>query len=366
MLPFIKKVTSALFAPSPRALKARVQGAVDDILRAENADLSALVSVTPDLTVSVAIEAPTPPPSYEPLRQEIESALREDAHMRTLHVVLTNAPTSPLPTTIAQPASRPASRPASQPTPSQPERIKGVKHVIMVASGKGGVGKSTVAANLAVALTRKGVKVGLLDADIYGPSVPTLMGLEGHKPDGEQGHVIPLDVNGLKVMSIGFMVAPDSALIWRGPILHKALQQLSRDVAWGDLDILLIDMPPGTGDIPLSLAQKLVVDGAVIVSTPQDLALIDTRRGIAMFEKVGIPVLGVIENMSTHICSACGYEDPIFGSGGAEAEANKMGAPFLGNVPLSFDIRSAADQGEIVGDGPFPGIADTLLNTIQH
>ncbi|MCB1721334.1 MAG: Mrp/NBP35 family ATP-binding protein [Rhodospirillales bacterium] len=227
-----------------------------------------------------------------------------------------------------------------------------VKKIIAVASGKGGVGKSTVAAGLARVLAAQGLKVGLLDADIYGPSQPKLMGVEGYKPalDADK-QLIPAQVNGIKVMSIGFMVDAGKALVWRGPMVQSALYQLFRDVAWGSedtpLDVLIVDMPPGTGDAQLTLAQKVPVDGAVIVSTPQDLALADARKGVEMFQAVGVPILGIVENMSTHICSACGHEEHIFGHGGARKEAEKLGVPFLGEIPLSADIRKKADAGEV-------------------
>lgn len=225
-----------------------------------------------------------------------------------------------------------------------------IKKIIAVASGKGGVGKSTLAVNVAAQLAKNGYKVGLLDADIYGPSVPLLTGLAGRKPDSdEDNNIIPLKAHGMKIMSIGFMVDATKALVWRGPMVQSALYQLFRDVKWGTkeepLDILIVDMPPGTGDAQLTLAQKVPVDGAIIVSTPQDIALLDARKGIEMFEKVGVPVLGVVENMSTYICTNCGHEEHIFGHGGAEDEAKKLGVPFLGSVPLSASIRMNSDCG---------------------
>lgn len=224
------------------------------------------------------------------------------------------------------------------------------RHIIAVASGKGGVGKSTVAANLAVALGR-GFKVGLLDADIYGPSQPLMMGNEDYKPAvNAQKKLIPLLRHGIKIMSIGFMTDRSKALVWRGPMVQTAVYQMLRDVAWADedgepLDYLIIDMPPGTGDVQLTLAQKVRMSGAVIVSTPQDIALIDARRAVEMFRKTGVPVLGIIENMSVHICSNCGHVDPIFGQGGAREEAEKLGVPFLGEIPLARDIRVQSDSG---------------------
>lgn len=240
-----------------------------------------------------------------------------------------------------------------------------VKHIIAVASGKGGVGKSTVAFNLAVALARAGASVGLLDADIYGPSVPVLSGLQDQKPQQVDGKIIPLAAHGLKIMSIGFMVAPEKALIWRGPMVQSAFYQMLRDVKWADtgevLDYLIIDMPPGTGDAQLTLAQKINTAGAIIVSTPQDLALIDARKAIQMFTQTNVPILGLIENMSTHICTNCGHEEHIFGHGGAEQEAIKLGVPFLGSIPLGSAIRMAADAGVPLEDNVFKGIAAQLM-----
>ena len=233
-----------------------------------------------------------------------------------------------------------------------------VKKVIAVASGKGGVGKSMVAFGLALALKKSGLTVGLLDADIYGPSVPKMAALEGQKPEQKDGKIIPLEAHGLKIMSIGFMVEPEQALIWRGPMAQSALYQMLRDVAWAaseaPLDVLVIDLPPGTGDIQLTLAQKVKLAGAVIVSTPQDIALADARKAHAMFAKTGVPVLGLIENMSYHKCAQCGHEEHIFGHGGARKEAEKLGVAFLGEIPLSADIRAKADAGD-------PYVLDAVL-----
>lgn len=228
---------------------------------------------------------------------------------------------------------------------SQPLHLPSIKSIIAISSAKGGVGKSTVASNLAVQAARSGLKVGLLDADIYGPSVPTTMGVSGDIKLDEQKKIIPHKAHGVTVMSIGFMIDPNKAMIWRGPMAQSALVQLLRDVDWGELDVLFIDMPPGTGDIQLTLAQKEVLDGAILVSTPQDIALIDTRKGMAMFQKMNVPVLGLIENMSYHICSNCGHKEDIFGHGGAKQDAEEHGIPFLGAIPLNKDIRLATDQG---------------------
>jgi ATP-binding protein involved in chromosome partitioning len=228
---------------------------------------------------------------------------------------------------------------------SRPAGIPGIKHVVAVASGKGGVGKSTTSCNLALGFAALGLKVGILDADIYGPSQPKLFGLRG-KPRLIGTHTLePMERFGVKVMSIGFLVEEDLAMIWRGPMVISAITQMLREVAWGDLDVLVVDLPPGTGDASLTMAQQTPLAGAVIVSTPQDIALIDTRRSIAMFGKVNVPLLGVIENMSGFCCPDCGHVSPIFGHGGARIEAEKIGAPFLGEIPLHIQIRATSDDG---------------------
>ena len=218
------------------------------------------------------------------------------------------------------------------------------RHIIAVASGKGGVGKSTTAINLALALKAEGKSVAILDADIYGPSLPRLLGTSD-RPTTANSKLVPIEAHGLKAMSIGFLVDEDAPTIWRGPMVMSALEQMLRDVDWGEPDILIIDMPPGTGDAQLTLSQRASLAGAVIVSTPQDLALIDARKGLNMFRKVNVPVLGIIENMSYFICPSCGEESHIFGHGGAEAEARKLGINFLGKIPLEMDIRINADAG---------------------
>jgi ATP-binding protein involved in chromosome partitioning len=222
--------------------------------------------------------------------------------------------------------------------------LKSIANVIAVGSGKGGVGKSTTAINLALALQVEGARVGLLDADIYGPSIPTMLGVKG-QPSTDGKKIIPKEAHGLKVMSIGFLVDEDTAMIWRGPMVTSALQQLLNDTLWGTLDYLIIDLPPGTGDIQLTLAQKIPVAGALIVTTPQDIALLDARRALHMFRKVDVPVLGVVENMSTHICTACGHEETIFGQGGGEQMASDFEIPLLGKLPLAMEIRSSLDEG---------------------
>ncbi|MCZ2496721.1 iron-sulfur cluster carrier protein ApbC [Xylophilus sp. Kf1] len=221
-----------------------------------------------------------------------------------------------------------------------------VRNIIAVASGKGGVGKSTTAANIALALAAEGASVGLLDADIYGPSVPTMLGIAGQKPDSTDGKSMePLAAHGLQVMSIGFLVEPDQAMIWRGPMATQALEQLLRQTRWSDLDYLVVDMPPGTGDIALTLSQRVPLAGAVIVTTPQDIALIDAVKGVKMFEKVGVPLLGVVENMAVHVCSQCGHAEHVFGEGGGHRIAAEYGMDYLGALPLALAIRQQADGG---------------------
>jgi len=224
--------------------------------------------------------------------------------------------------------------------------IPGVKNIIAVASGKGGVGKSTTAVNIALALAAEGASVGMLDADIYGPSQPTMLGITG-RPESTDGKTLePMTGHGIQASSIGFLIDVDTPMVWRGPMVTQALEQLLRETNWQDLDSLIIDLPPGTGDIQLTLAQRVPVTGAVIVTTPQDIALIDARKGLKMFEKVGIPILGIVENMSIHICSKCGHEESIFGSGGAAKMCKDYGTEFLGALPLDIKIREHADSGK--------------------
>ncbi|MCZ6499264.1 MAG: iron-sulfur cluster carrier protein ApbC [Gammaproteobacteria bacterium] len=232
-----------------------------------------------------------------------------------------------------------------------------VKNVIAVASGKGGVGKSTTAVNLALALAREGAKTGILDADIYGPSLPQMLGLGGQRPGSTDGKTMqPLQAHGISAMSIGFLIDQEQAMVWRGPMVTQALTQLINDTVWGELDYLIVDMPPGTGDTQLTLSQKVPLSGAIIVTTPQDIALLDARKGLKMFEKVSVPVLGIVENMSTHICSQCGHEEHVFGSGGGQKMAEQYNVPLLGSLPLDIQIRENMDSGNptVVADEESP------------
>lgn len=258
-------------------------------------------------------------------------------------------------------------RPAP-PGTSGPQRVPGIDRIIAVASGKGGVGKSTVAANLACALAAEGRKVGLLDADVYGPSQPKMLGISGRptSPDGQM--ILPLRNHGVTLISIGLMTSGDQAVVWRGPMLMGALQQMMSQVQWGALDVLIVDLPPGTGDVQMTLSQKFIVDGAIIVSTPQDVALLDARKGIDMFQQMQVPIIGMIENMSTHICSNCGHEEHVFGHGGVAAEAEKLGVPLLAEVPLHLNIRLAGDGGTPIAvkapDAPEAGVFRQLARKL--
>ena len=297
----------------------------------------------------IEAESPEAARALGPVQAAAEAAVRGLDGVETVQVVMTaHGP-------AAKPAP-PALKIGQHPTPQQggPQKVSGVDRIIAVGSGKGGVGKSTVSSNLAVALARQGRRVGLLDADIYGPSQPRMMGVT-KRPASPDGKIIePLQAHGVTMMSIGLMLKEDEAVIWRGPMIMGALQQLLGQVAWGKLDVLIIDLPPGTGDIQLSLAQRTQLTGALVVSTPQDVALLDARKALDMFVKLKVPVLGLIENMSTYICPNCGHEAHIFGHGGVAAEAAKLDLPFLGEIPLSLDVRVAGDSGTPIaaGEGP--------------
>ncbi|WP_234855131.1 Mrp/NBP35 family ATP-binding protein [Paracoccus everestensis] len=341
----------------------------------EKADLVRAFSVDGD-TVRFVLEVADAgvARSMAPVEAEAKRRLEAMPGVGKVQIVMTapagkSAPAQPAP---AQPVRSSGAAPSLQigrhPTAQAgPQPIPGVKSIIAIGSGKGGVGKSTVTSNLAVALARAGRRVGLLDADIYGPSQPRMMGISGRpaSPDGQ--HIEPLHAHGVTVMSIGLMLKEGEAVVWRGPMLMGAMQQMLQQVNWGELDALLIDLPPGTGDVQLSLCQKAAVTGAIIVSTPQDVALLDARRAIDMFNKLKAPVLGLVENMSTYVCPNCGHEAHLFGHGGVAAEARQLGLPFLGELPLELDVRLAGDSGRPValGEGAtaqaYARLADRLI-----
>ena len=344
--------------------------------RASLADSGALNGVTirdGKVFVAIAID-PARAKAMEPMRADAEAAVRAIPGVAGAVVTLTAEAARAVagaPGGHAHAGHESKAPPVRHGRPSEP--IPGVKHIIAVASGKGGVGKSTVACNLAVGLAKLGLAVGVLDADLFGPSMPKLFGLHSKPsiaPDGKR--LIPLESFGVKVMSIGFLIDEGAPVVWRGPMVVSALNQLLREVVWGELDVLVVDMPPGTGDTQLTMAQNVPLAGAVIVSTPQDLALIDARRGIAMFNQVKIPLLGVVENMSYFVCPHCGGRTDVFSHGGARKEAEKLGVPFLGEVPLDIAIRANSDDGRPVvasmADSPQAGalleiarrVADTL------
>jgi ATP-binding protein involved in chromosome partitioning len=319
--------------------------------------------------------------ALETVRQAAESAVKELPGVESVAVTLTadrepgTASRAPSGSPVAggnggaarpAPPQRPATgqggfaRPgAAREARQRPGGVPGVKHIIAVASGKGGVGKSTTAVNFALALKDQGLKVGVLDADIYGPSMPRLLGVHGQPQQIAGNKLDPMRAYGLKVMSMGFLVDEETPMIWRGPMVMSALSQMLKDVAWAELDVLVVDMPPGTGDAQLTMAQQVPLAGAVIVSTPQDLALIDARKGLNMFKKVNVPVLGLVENMSTFLCPHCGKPSDIFGHGGAKQEAERLGVPFLGEVPLTMAVRETSDEGKpVVATDPRSPVAE--------
>ncbi len=290
----------------------------------------------------------------EPLRQAAERVVGDLDGVDQASAVLTaerdpgQSPPAPMQTSVPRPTppSPPPMGGNGQQPRTQKAGVPGVKHIIAVASGKGGVGKSTTSVNLALGFQANGLTTGILDADIYGPSMPRLLGITG-RPQPVQGNILrPLEGYGLKVMSMGFLVDEGTPVIWRGPMVMSALTQMLREVLWGELDVLVVDMPPGTGDAQLTMAQQVPLSGAIIVSTPQDLALIDARKGLNMFRQVDVPVLGIVENMSYFVCPSCGERSEIFGHGGARIEAGKLGVPFLGEVPLHMEIREKSDAGQ--------------------
>ncbi|MBE9637017.1 iron-sulfur cluster carrier protein ApbC [Salipiger mangrovisoli] len=277
---------------------------------------------------------PSQSAAYTKIKEQAESALKATEGVSAVSIVLTGHTDKAPPDLKMRKAE-----------PQGPQRVPGVNHIIAIASGKGGVGKSTVSSNIACALAQQGRRVGLLDADVYGPSQPRMLGVSGRpaSPDGKT--ILPLRNHGVTMMSIGLMTNEDQAVVWRGPMLMGALQQMLMQVQWGALDVLIVDLPPGTGDVQMTLSQKAHVDGAIVVSTPQDVALLDARKGIDMFKQLHVPILGMVENMSTHVCSNCGHEEHVFGHGGVAAEAAKLGVPLLAEVPLDLQIRLASDGG---------------------
>ncbi|MFU8825398.1 Mrp/NBP35 family ATP-binding protein [Yoonia sp.] len=301
--------------------------------------------------VSFVIEAADPAEAaqLDSVRRAAEQIVQALPGVNHVSAVLTAHGPAP------KPAAPPSLKVGRHPTPQAgPAKVSGVDRILAIGSGKGGVGKSTVSSNLAVALARQGRRVGLLDADIYGPSQPRMMGVSKRpaSPDGKT--IMPLHAHGVTMMSIGLMVDPDKAVVWRGPMLMGALQQMLGQVAWGELDVLLVDLPPGTGDVQLTLCQKTELTGAIVVSTPQDVALLDARKALDMFKTLNTPVLGLIENMSTYICPQCGHEAHIFGHGGVATEAERIGVPFLGALPLDLDTRLAGDAGTPIAAGDSP------------
>ena len=311
--------------------------------------------VVKDGNVGFAIEVdPARGPALEPLRQTAEKAV--DALPGVLSVTAVLTAERAAPQQSASPAAPAGKHAAAGQRSQQAPVAPGVKHIVAVASGKGGVGKSTTAVNLALGLAAGGHRVGLLDADIYGPSQPRMMGISG-RPTSQDGQVLePMENYGVKVMSMGFLVAEETPMIWRGPMVMSALMQMMRDVNWGELDVMIVDMPPGTGDAQLTMAQQVPLAGAVIVSTPQDIALLDARKGLNMFRKVDVPVLGIIENMSYFECPECGHKSHVFSHGGARKEAAKLGIEFLGEIPLDIEIRETSDGGHpiVVSDPDSP------------
>jgi ATP-binding protein involved in chromosome partitioning len=333
-----EQVLEALAAvPSPDGTPLPKAGVLSDIIAKDG-----------KVFFSIGVEAAAVK-AWEPVRKQAEAVVKALPGVQSALIALTaeRAAGTAAPAAGAQPGHghRPGGPARSSGQGSNQPGVPGVDAIIAVASGKGGVGKSTTAVNLALGLRDLGLRVGVLDADIYGPSLPKLLAIHG-KPETIGGKRLkPMEGYGLKVMSIGFLVEEETPMIWRGPMVMSALTQMLREVEWGSLDVIVVDMPPGTGDAQLTMAQQVPLRGAVIVSTPQDLALIDARRGVAMFKRVNVPILGIVENMSYFACPSCGTRSDIFGHGGAHAEAQRLGVPFLGEVPLHIDIREKSDAG---------------------
>ena len=331
---------------------------------------------TKDGHVAFAIEVdPDKGSGLEPLRKEAEEVVHDLGGVISATVVLTADRSAQGPGQgQPSPSGKPPLDHGGAPGGPTPALLPGVAAIVAVASGKGGVGKSTTAVNLALGLAAGGHKTGLLDADIYGPSMPRMMGITGQPSSSDGTTLDAMENYGVKVMSMGFLVEEDTPMIWRGPMVQSALEQMMRDVSWGELDIMVVDMPPGTGDIQLTLAQKVPLTGAVIISTPQDIALMDARKGLNMFRKVGVPVFGLIENMSYFTCPKCGERSEIFSHGGAKVEADRLGIDFLGEIPLDIIIRETSDGGRpIVVSEPesehaltYRAIADKVWEKIEH
>jgi ATP-binding protein involved in chromosome partitioning len=345
---------AAVAAPDGR--KVTDTGAVSDIVISDG---KVFFSISVDAN---AVKA------WEPVRKQVEEAVRSVPGVVSAMIALTaersGGKAAPAPAAAAQPAHGHAHA-----QPQGPAGVPGVKFIIAVASGKGGVGKSTTAINLALALRDLGLKVGVLDADIYGPSLPKLLAIR-EKPETIGGKRLkPISRYGLNVMSIGFLIDEETPMIWRGPMVMSALTQMLREVEWGDLDVMVVDMPPGTGDAQLTMAQQVPLAGSIIVSTPQDLALIDARRGVAMFKRVNVPILGIVENMSYFLCPECGTRSDIFGHGGARHEAERLNVPFLGEVPLDMTIRETSDAGLPVvatqPDGPHAKVYRAIAERVR-
>jgi ATP-binding protein involved in chromosome partitioning len=356
------EVLSSLEAvPSPHGVPLPRTGTLSDIVISDG---KVFFSIAVD---AAAVEA------WEPVRRRAEAAIKA---LGAASVMVALTAERAAGAAGAAGAARPRAGPTSPAAAAAAQRahgtvgVPGVNAIVAVASGKGGVGKSTTAVNLALALRDLGLKVGLLDADIYGPSVPKLLAIRGRPQTRGGTRLIPMDGYGLKVMSIGFLVEEETPMIWRGPMVMSALTQMLREVEWGELDLMIVDMPPGTGDAQLTMAQQVPLRGAVIVSTPQDLALIDARRGVAMFRRVNVPVLGIIENMSYFACPQCGTRSEIFGHGGARHEAERLGVPFLGEVPLHIEIREKSDAGLPVvataPDGPHAAIYRSIAAKLRE
>jgi ATP-binding protein involved in chromosome partitioning len=329
-------------------------GTAKDIV---SAGLVSEIAISGDAVMFAISVEPSRASEMEPIRRAAETAVRALPGVARATVALT--------------AERSPSRspgPRAQAAGELRKGVPGVRHLVAVASGKGGVGKSTTAVNLALGFKELGLRVAALDADVYGPSLPKLLGIRGRPAPSSGGHAMkPMNGFGLEVMSMGFLVGEETPMIWRGPMVMQALVQMLREVEWGETDVMVVDMPPGTGDVQLTLAQQTPLSGAIIVSTPQDLALIDARKGLNMFRKVSVPVLGLIENMSYFVCDHCGARHEIFGHGGARAEAERLGVPFLGEVPLDPELRRRSDEGRpIVGSDPSSPLARIYVDIARE